>query len=166
MKAEVGDRIVVASVLPMAGPRRRDPADWRSWRRPISGAMVGQTARVCSFLVPMRMLSMSRSREPAIGDEQQAASGSQRTQPTKTWRVDIYLYEDRELQHRCQRRLAQRCTWRRSTCGVRLTVVRRIPTCPRLAMRSQWPARCGGWRTGCSRWPRTTSQMPRAVRYR
>ena len=93
MKAEV-DRIVVASgTLHRPIPRRRDPADWSRWRRPVPGAVVRQRQREPVFPGPdAHVEHVQRESGDASGQQSSAAS---RTQPTKRWTVDIYLYEDK-----------------------------------------------------------------------
>ena len=54
----------------------------------------------------------------------------------------------------------------RSTCGVRLAAARPIRTCRRLVTRWPQPVPCGSSLIGCSRWPPVISQMPRAVPFR
>ena len=92
MKAEVGDRIVVAS-----GTLHRPIRDGEIQQIGEGGGgpyLVRWSDGNESLFFPGPDAHVEHvSREAGDDDDQQAAAEEPRPQPTKTWSVDIYLYE-------------------------------------------------------------------------
>jgi hypothetical protein len=126
MKAEVGDRIVVAS-----GTLHRPIRDGEILQIGEEGGgpyLVRWSDGNESLFFPGPDAHVEHvSQEPGDGADQQAGAAESRPQPTKQWSVDIYLYEDENAT------AANAVCPARSTSTARLTVVRPIPTCRRLA---------------------------------
>jgi hypothetical protein len=93
MKAEVGDRIVVAS-----GTLHRPIRDGEILQVGEEGAgpyLVRWSDGSESLFFPGPDAHVEHaSREEGDGAYEQAAAAESRPQPTKQWSVDIYLYED------------------------------------------------------------------------
>ena len=164
MKADVGDRIVVASgtlhrptpdgeVL-QTGPDGGGPylVRWSDSgnERPVL-PWSGRTCRACPAACRRRWRSAASSR---IGHGADRRNG----------RVEIDRYEDREL-NVGQRRPAQRRTWRPDVRGE----ARRSPADPDMPAVGDEVAAARALRQladHCWRWPPAISQMPRVIPFR